>query len=868
MIGRQFGSYRLVKLLGEGGMGRVYLAEHVQMGDLWAIKFLAREHEHRDEVVARFMDEARAAAKVRHRNLVRVFHVEKLADGTCYMVLEYLDGGSVAHLLATQGPLAPDRLLKIGAPVASALRKLHREGIIHRDVKPDNVLLVDRDGERYFPVVVDLGVAHVGRLASGPGTRAGVVIGTPSYMAPEQLRGEAVGPEADLFALGIMVYEMATGRFPWQHDAESRADYFNLSVWQLHDRQQREHALDPRRLVPGMSDGLAAALLAPLAYDPQRRVRDIRTYMLEVARHVAGGAEDGFTIVRRVAPDLLDGDNLLETIRTATPSLLSIPGSDTKYFIEKKIGEGGMAVVYLGRTVGAAGFERPVAIKQVRRELGMQPGFAEMFVVEARTAARLAQHPNIVKVQDFRIDEGGEHFLVMEYVDGIDLATLADSEHLPWSVVNYIMVEMLRGLAYAHSRLDPVTGAQGIIHRDISPHNVLISREGEVKVNDFGLSRVGDAHGRALSTTVRGKPAYMAPEQLRAQTLDRRTDIYAAGVVFWELLARSPLFTGDIAQTTAKTFFGTIERPSSIVADVPKDLEDQAMHMLAREPHERPDHAELVIAALQRSPTASVSARDDLKRIMAERFPRSPDEPKRTAAFAAQSSANIDAHLPATKPLIASLPTTLGTAASQANAPRTSPDTKRRRRIVAIIGAIGLLALSVGATLAVRHGGGADNDGIHTNVSGPEVVPSDAAVTVAVSAPVDAAPLVVAIDAGPMMSDAGTVTASAPIDASISIAPDASHEPPKAGSVTKTTTRTKPRKNVAEVTGPPGELAIIVKPWAHIWIDGVKQRDTPFREPLAAGRHKVKIANDSGKSETLYVTIEPGKTFTLERNWQ
>jgi serine/threonine-protein kinase len=135
-----------------------------------------------------------------------------------------------------------------------------------------------------------------------------------------------------------------------------------------------------------------------------------------------------------------------------------------KCYIEKRIGEGGMAVVFLGRTVGAAGFERLVAIKCVRRELCAQPGFTEMFVAEARTAARLAQHPNIVNVQDFRIDEGGEHFLVMEDVDGIDLATLAESGHLPWTVVNYVMVEMLRGLAYAHSRLDPVTGAQGVIH--------------------------------------------------------------------------------------------------------------------------------------------------------------------------------------------------------------------------------------------------------------------------------------------------------------------------------------------------------------------------------------------------------------------
>jgi len=173
MIGRQIGAYRLVRLLGEGGMGRVFLAEHSQMGDLWAIKFLAREHAHREDVVARFIAEARAAAKVRHRNLVRVYHVERFADGTCYMVLEYLDGGSVANLMTRQGPLSPERCLKIGAPIASAVLALHRAGIIHRDIKPDNVLLVHRDGDgEDVPIVVDLGVAHVGKdVANGLGTK-------------------------------------------------------------------------------------------------------------------------------------------------------------------------------------------------------------------------------------------------------------------------------------------------------------------------------------------------------------------------------------------------------------------------------------------------------------------------------------------------------------------------------------------------------------------------------------------------------------------------------------------------------------------------------------------------------------------------
>ncbi len=211
--------YRLDALLGEGGMGKVYAAEHVLMKKRLAVKVLHRELTLVPEVVARFEREAMAAANIDHPNVAAATDFGRLPDGSVFLVLEFVQGRSLREEIAA-GAMPVERALNIARQIASGLRGAHGHGIVHRDLKPENVMLVERDGDPDFVKVLDFGVAKVpiGEVPAVTGTpisRAGMVFGTPEYMAPEQALGEPVDGRADLYALGVMLFEMLAGDRPF-----------------------------------------------------------------------------------------------------------------------------------------------------------------------------------------------------------------------------------------------------------------------------------------------------------------------------------------------------------------------------------------------------------------------------------------------------------------------------------------------------------------------------------------------------------------------------------------------------------------------------------------------------------------------------
>jgi serine/threonine protein kinase len=210
--------YRLHSLLGEGGMGKVYAAEHVLMKKRLAVKVLHRELTLVPEVVARFEREAMAAANIDHPNVAAATDFGRLADGSVFLVLEFVQGRSLREEIA-KGPMAVERALHIARQIGSGLRGAHVHGIVHRDLKPENVMLVEKEGDPDFVKVLDFGVAKVpiGEMPTQgtPISRAGMVFGTPEYMAPEQALGEPVDGRADLYALGVMLFEMLAGERPF-----------------------------------------------------------------------------------------------------------------------------------------------------------------------------------------------------------------------------------------------------------------------------------------------------------------------------------------------------------------------------------------------------------------------------------------------------------------------------------------------------------------------------------------------------------------------------------------------------------------------------------------------------------------------------
>ena len=243
--------------------------------------------------------------------------------------------------------------------------------------------------------------------------------------------------------------------------------------------------------------------------------------------------------------------------------------SAARYVIGSRLGRGGMAEVFEATSTGTEGFKRPVAIKRILPGYSEDASFAQMFVAEAQISARLA-HPNIVATLDFDRDEGGALFLVMELVDGVSLDALMTTGALPPPLAVHLAVEILRGLGYAHAvQLGEV--GRGVVHRDVSPHNVLLSWDGVVKVSDFGLAKSRGASRASASVVVKGKAAYMSPEHANGEALDGRSDLFAVGIILWELLTGQRLFqTDDMRATMAALFFRPIANPRSLRGDIDK----------------------------------------------------------------------------------------------------------------------------------------------------------------------------------------------------------------------------------------------------------------------------------------------------------
>jgi eukaryotic-like serine/threonine-protein kinase len=294
MIGQSFGNYRAISVLGEGGMGVVYLAEHPEIGRKVAIKVLHPDFARDQQVLGRFLNEARAANAIRHPNIIEILDSGMLADQTPFLVMELLEGESLAARIKRLGQLPIADICDFAYQAASALHAAHAKGIVHRDLKPDNLFIVPdpHDEGRERLKVLDFGIAKLQQHSPGDSvkTRTGTLMGTPIYMSPEQCRGvRTVDHRTDVYSLGVILYEMVVGHPPFV--SEGFGDLVNMHM--------NVPPAPPRRLRPELPVGLESVILTMLAKAPEERYESMAA--LQSALRDAG---EGLFSVRGSSPDL------------------------------------------------------------------------------------------------------------------------------------------------------------------------------------------------------------------------------------------------------------------------------------------------------------------------------------------------------------------------------------------------------------------------------------------------------------------------------------------------------------------------------------------------------------------------------------
>jgi len=293
-----------------------------------------------------------------------------------------------------------------------------------------------------------------------------------------------------------------------------------------------------------------------------------------------------------------------------------------RYEILSLVGVGGMAEVYRARAHGPGGYQRELIIKRILPHFAQNPAFIRAFVEEAKILGMLS-HPNIVGVYDFG-EDAGRHYLALEYLDGLSLSeTLSRRQRahapIPIGVVAFIVREVALGLSAVHTLQLPNGDSLNVIHRDVTPSNVMTTRAGGVKLLDFGIAKslIGETFTRRGE--IKGKAGYLAPEQVRGEPIDARVDLFALGIVLYELLTLEPLFQGeggDIA-TAYRILELPILPPSHLRADVPPELDEIALRALVRDRNGRFGSAKEMSDALDQVIRKTGVRREDLRQFIA-----------------------------------------------------------------------------------------------------------------------------------------------------------------------------------------------------------------------------------------------------------
>jgi serine/threonine protein kinase len=545
------GRYEILSLIASGNMGSVYRARRVLLLDEVAVKVIRADDASRD-VRDRFVRESRAAARLHHPNIVGILDFDIGPSRAPFLVMELLNGPSVKDEIAARRWLEVADVRRIVPPLCSALQLAHDSGIVHRDLKPANIVRHDFAGGEHVYKIVDFGIANLRESTDETRlTRADQFIGTIAYAAPEQLTNGTVDRRSDVYSLGVVVFEMLTGRVPF--DAPDAVSIVTMHLF--------SHAPRPSQFRPELPAWVDLVVGRALAKRPEDRWQSM--------------AEFGAAI------DAGDG----------RPAAAAEPGASAllaTYDIQERIGPGRLgSEVYRGvhRALG-----HPVAIRMLRPN-GQRnwDGVRARFLREARTLQ--LGHPSIIQVRDYG-EDGDLVYVVTEFILGPSLRELmAEAGPLPWARLQPLLVQLLDAARALHRRHGLLCG--------LTPEIIRIARatgdEAErVMISTAGIWQGQDLLATLQEQTLRGlgladeELRYVAPELLTGQAADVRSDVFTMGVLAYEMATGAlPYDAGSMPGLLGTMLKGQPADPRSRQPTLPEAAARALLRALRPAPDER-----------------------------------------------------------------------------------------------------------------------------------------------------------------------------------------------------------------------------------------------------------------------------------------